>query len=58
MPYGLVGTPSVFLCFKNYMLRECLGQYAIAYIYKILIYSSNRHKHITYVRRVLILKSP
>lgn len=46
MPYGLSGTPLVFQCFINDILRHFLGTFAIAYIDDILIYSRNYKKHV------------
>lgn len=53
MPYGLSGSPSVFQCFINHVLRECLRHYVIAYIDDILIYSPN--VHVSQVSRLLEL---
>lgn len=53
--YGLSRAPSVFQCFINDVLQECLGQYVTAYIDDILIYSPNLHTHVSQLSRVLQL---
>lgn len=53
MPYGLAGTPSVFQCLINDVLREALGRYVIAYINDMLIYSKSYHEHVNHINVVL-----
>lgn len=53
MPYGLPRVPSVFQCFRNYILHDCLGKFMIIYNDDILIYSSDCKNHFTQVLRLL-----
>lgn len=53
MPYGLSFSPLVFQCFINDVLRDMLGQFVIAYISDILIYSPTHQSHIDHVKQVL-----
>ncbi|KAI4887009.1 hypothetical protein NFI96_004327 [Prochilodus magdalenae] len=53
MPFGLRNAPSVFQSFINDVLRDMLGQFVIAYIDDILIYSPAFPTHVQHVRRVL-----
>ncbi len=52
MPYGLANSPTVFQSFINYIFRDVLNQYVVAYIDDILIYSKSE-EHIGQVRNVL-----
>ncbi len=52
MPYGLANSPAVFQTFINYIFRDLLNQYVVAYIDDILIYSKSE-EHIGQVRNVL-----
>ena len=53
MPFGLSIAPSVFQAFINDVLRDLLGQYVIAYLDDILVYSPNFESHVIHVRSVL-----
>ncbi|KAI4902633.1 hypothetical protein NFI96_002208 [Prochilodus magdalenae] len=53
MSFGLRNAPSVFQAFINDVLRDMIGQFVIAYIDDILIYSSDYNSHVQHVRQVL-----
>ena len=53
MPFGLSIAPSVFQAFINDVLRDMLGQYVIAYLDDILVYSPDFESHVKNVRTVL-----
>lgn len=46
MPYGLASVPSIFQSMINYMLRDYLNKFAIAYIDDILIYLAELFSHV------------
>lgn len=53
MLYGLSSAPSVFQCLINDVLRDMLGQFVIAYINDILVYSPTYKTHVNHVHQVL-----
>ena len=53
MSFWLRNAPSVLQLFINDVLRDMLGQFVIAYIDDILIYSPDLHTHVQHVWRVL-----
>ncbi|KAI4900377.1 hypothetical protein NFI96_000695, partial [Prochilodus magdalenae] len=53
MSFGLRNAPSVFQAFINDVLRDMIGQFVIAYIDDILIYSPDYSSHVQHVRQVL-----
>ncbi|EKV17510.1 hypothetical protein PDIP_31580 [Penicillium digitatum Pd1] len=52
-PFGLTNGPATFQRFMNDVLRECLDEYAVAFVDDILIYSENVEDHQRQVREVL-----
>ncbi|KAL2695017.1 hypothetical protein AAEP93_007409 [Penicillium crustosum] len=52
-PFGLTNGPATFQRFMNDLLRECLDEYAVAFVDDILIYSENVEDHQRQVREVL-----
>jgi transposase InsO family protein len=53
MPFGLTNAPATCQALINNALRDCLDDYAIAYLDDILIYSANEKEHIQHVKEVL-----
>lgn len=53
MPFGLTNAPAVFQRRINTVLRECLGEYAMAYLDDIIIYSEKEEDHPEHVKEVL-----
>ena len=53
MPFGLTNGPATFQRFMNDILRECMDEYAIAFVDDILIYSQTLEEHQRHVREVL-----
>jgi hypothetical protein len=53
MPFGLTNALATCQALINNALRDCLDDYAIAYLDNILIYSANKKEHIQYVKEVL-----
>ena len=53
MPFGLTIAPPVFQAFINDVLRDMLGQFVIAYLDDILVYSPSQESHVRYVQAVL-----
>lgn len=53
MPFGLTNAPAVFQRRINTILRECLGEYAMAYLDDIIIYSEKEEDHPEHVKEVL-----
>ncbi|CRL31343.1 RNA-directed DNA polymerase (reverse transcriptase) [Penicillium camemberti] len=52
-PFGLTNGPATFQRFMNDVLRECLDEYAVAFVDDILIYSETLEDHQRQVREVL-----
>ena len=53
MPFGLANAPATFQSYINYVLRDFLDVFCIAYLDDILIFSDTRAEHTQHVRRVL-----
>ena len=53
MPFGLANAPAIFQSYINYMLRNYLNVFCIAYLDDIFIYSYCKANHATYVSKVL-----
>ncbi|KAJ5134995.1 retrovirus polyprotein [Penicillium bovifimosum] len=53
LPFGLTNGPATFQRFMNDVLRECMDEYAIAFVDDVLIYSENEEDHRRHVREVL-----
>ncbi|KAI1828762.1 hypothetical protein DTO006G1_9961 [Penicillium roqueforti] len=53
MPFGLTNGPATFQRFMNNVLRECMDEYAVAFVDDILIYSDTIEEHQRHVREVL-----
>ncbi|KAJ5135347.1 retrovirus polyprotein [Penicillium bovifimosum] len=54
LPFGLTNGPATFQRFMNDVLRECMDEYAIAFVDDVLIYSENEEDHRRHVREVLL----
>ena len=50
MPFGLANAPATFQGYINYILRDYLDVFCIAYLDDILIYSSDPAEHTRHVR--------
>ena len=53
MPFGLANAPAIIQLYINYVLRDYLDVFCIAYLDNILIYSYCKANHVTHVRKVL-----
>ena len=53
MPFGLTNPPATFQLYINYMLRNYLDVFCIAYLNDILIYSYRKADHVVHVSKVL-----
>jgi hypothetical protein len=53
-PFGLVGAPSTFQRYINWILRDCLDEFCSAYIDDVLIYTDGSKKqHEEHVKKIL-----
>ena len=53
MPFGLTNVPAKFQRFINYILREDLNEFCVAYLDDILSYSNNLLDQQQHVSRIL-----
>ena len=52
MPFGLCNAPSVFQELMTYVLEGISGEYAIAYLDDIIIYSETEHEHLIHLQNI------
>lgn len=53
MPFGLCNAPATWQSFINSLIRDCLDDFATAYLDDILIYSKTYEEHIQHVQLIL-----
>jgi len=53
MPFSLTNVPSTFMRLMNYVLRDCIGKFFVAYFDDILVYIKSLHDHVGHLRSVL-----
>ncbi|KAK3538542.1 hypothetical protein QTP86_006708 [Hemibagrus guttatus] len=53
MPFGLTNAPAVFQTLINGVFQDLLGEWVIAYIDDILVYSTSMEDHVCHVQEVL-----
>ena len=52
-PFGLLHTPSTFMCMMNQALRPLIGKFVVMYFDDILIYIANPELHLQHIWEVL-----
>ena len=55
MPFGPTNAPSTFMRLMNYVLRDCIGKYAVVYFDDLLVYSQSLESHLSHLREVLLV---
>ncbi len=53
MPFGLTNAPATFQEFINDALKEYLGDFVVAYLDDILVFSDTYEQHVEHVRKVM-----
>ena len=53
MPFGLTNAPATFQALINDTLKDYLGDFVLAYLDDILIYSETYEEHVEHVQKVL-----
>jgi hypothetical protein len=53
MPFGLTKTPATYQTYIDDCLRPDIDDFAVCYLYDILMYSTNEEEHEKQVRKVL-----